>query len=446
MTQDLTKGNPTKLILIFVLPLILANVFQQLHGLVDAFIIGNNLGVGPLAAVGSTGGIVFLIFGFGMGASNGLGIVTAQKFGSGNMKALRRSVATSIVVGTAIALALTSISVPFARLFLELQRTPVEIIDEAYTFLIILMSGTIIGVFFNLIASLIRALGDSKTPLYIMIVAVVTNLVLLYVFVVLLGMGVGAAATASLIGQFISVMLGAIYIRKKLPIIRLTAEDWKITKHDIIEHSRAALPMGASTSVIAVGVIVVQYALNGLGHVAVAAFTAAARIDHVAMMPLNSFGAAMGTYVAQNYGAGRIDRVKEGVLKCTIIAVAFSVVFGAIKFIFGYTFAGFFVSGDVYASEVQHYAQIFLRVNGSMYAILAVLLIVRFSLQGLGKNFAPALSSVLELIMRVFAALVLARSLGFFGICLSNPLAWLGAAIPLVIIYFTTIKKMEKKF
>ena len=442
MTRDLTKGKPTKLILVFVFPLIIANLFQQLHGLAEAFIVGNNLGVSSLAAIGSTGGVIFLIFGFGMGASSGLGIVTAQKFGSGNYEALRRSVATSIVLGVIISIGLTAISAPFAKSILQFLRTPEEIIEEAHIFLTIMLLGTIIAVFFNLIASIIRALGDSKTPLYIMVIAVVVNIALLYVFVLNLEMGAGAAAVAVLISQFLSVVIGTIYIRKKIPILELSSKDWKVTISDLKEHARAAIPMGFSLSVIAIGTILVQFVLNGLGHIPVAAFTTALRIDQVAVMPLNSFGVAMGTYVAQNYGAGKLHRVKEGVLKCSFIAIAFSIVIGVINFVYGYTFTGFIVGADAYASEVQRYAQVFLRINGALYIFLAFVFIFRFSLQGLGKNFAPALSAVIESVMRVFAAFVLARGLGFVGICLSNPLAWIGAALPLMVIYFVTIKKM----
>ena len=439
MTRDLTKGNPVKLILLFSIPLIIGNVFQQMYALADAIIVGNIIGVHALAAVGSTGSIIFLILGFTIGASNGLGIIAAQKFGAGDERGLRRSLATSYVVATVIALVLTALSAPFARIILAMLRTPTEIMDDATIYLFILLIGNLIFMIFNLQASVIRAVGDSKTPLYFLIIAVMFNIALVFLFILVFKWGVAGAAIATLIGQFASVMMCFVYIRKKFPILRLSKEDWQITSQDLRDHFRMAIPMGFSLSIIAVGAIVVQYVLNDMGPMAVAGVTAAIRIEQMAVMPLVSFGVAIGTFVAQNYGAGRIDRVKEGVNRSIAVTIIFSIMMGAIVFFGGYAMSGFFTGGD--SPEVQRYAQIFLRINGTMYISLALLFVYRFTLQGLGKPIGPTIGSVAELVMRIFAALVLARMMGFIGICLAGPLAWIGAAIPMVILYYVTIKK-----
>ena len=441
MTRDLTKGNPIKLILLFSIPLIIGNVFQQMYALADAIIVGNIIGVHALAAVGSTGSIIFLILGFTIGACNGLGMIAAQKFGAGDERGLRRSLATSYVVATAIGLALTALSAPFVRNILTLLRTPTEIIDDATIYLFILLIGNIIFMIFNLQASVIRAVGDSKTPLYFLIIAVVFNIALVFLFILVFNWGVAGAAIATLIGQFTSVMMCFVYIRKKFPILRLSKEDWQITARDLKDHFRMAIPMGFSLSIIAVGAIVVQYVLNGMGPMAVAGVTAALRIEQMVVMPLASFGVAIGTFVAQNYGAGRIDRVKKGVNSCVAITVAFSIAMGVIVFFGGHAMSGFFIEGG--SVEVQRYAQIFLRINGTMYIFLALLLVYRFALQGLGKPIGPTIGSVAELVMRIFAALVLARMMGFIGICLAGPLAWIGSAIPLVVLYYIIVKKQD---
>jgi putative MATE family efflux protein len=442
MTLSLTKGNPAKLIFLFSIPLIIGNVVQQIYSLADAIILGNVIGVHALAAVGSTGSITFLIFGFTIGACTGLGMLVAQRFGANDEKGMRRSVAASYVVAVIIALALTIISAPFARNIMVLLRTPTEVIDYASVYIFILLLGNIIVMMFNLQASIIRAVGDSKTPLYFLVIAVTFNIALVFLFVLGLNLGVAGAAIATVIGQLSSVIMCFVYIRKRFPVLRLTREDWRITGKDLLEHFRMAIPMGLSLSIVAVGFIVVQYVLNDLGHIAVAGVTAAMRIDTIAVMPLSSFGVALGTFVAQNYGAGRIDRVKKGVTQCIMIVVGFSFVMGTIIFFGGYTMSGFFVGGD--SEEVQRYAQTYLRINGAMYFVLSLLFVYRLSLQGLGKALAPAVGSIAELVMRIFAALILSRIFGFVGICWANPLAWVGATIPLGILYYTTIKNKQR--
>ena len=441
MTKDLTVGNPIKIILLFSIPLMIGNIFQQVYSLADAIILGNVIGVHALAAVGSTGSITFLIFGYIMGACNGLGMITAQKFGAGDEKGVRRSVASSYIVAVVIAIALTLVSAPFTRGILSLMQTPAEIIDDAYIYLFILLLGNIIVMMFNLLASIMRAVGDSKTPLYFLIIAVGLNIALVFLFILVFNWGVAGAAAATIIGQLASVAMCMVYIRKKFPILKLTKEDWKVNRRDLQEHFRMAIPMGFSISVIAVGTIVVQYVLNGFGPVAIAGFTTAIRIEQIGVMPFFSLSLAVGTYVAQNYGAGKIDRIKKGVASCVLWGVIFSAVVGIIFFFAGFTMAGWFVGGD--AKEVQTYAQTFLRIHGVMYFTLILLMIYRFALQGLGKSFAPFVGSIAELVMRIFSALVLGHFMGFWGIILSNPLAWIGAVIPLGILYYISIRQLN---
>ncbi|MGF6991544.1 putative MATE family efflux protein [Lachnospiraceae bacterium PM6-15] len=441
MTKDLTKGFPAKLIVSFTIPLLIGNIFQQFYSMADTLIVGRTIGVDALAGVGSTGSLSFLILGFAIGVTTGLSIIIAQRFGAKDEKGLRRSYATCLVISLVLGVVLTVLAVVFSRQILVLMQTPEEIIDHAYAYIIVIFAGTIANIMFNLFSNVIRALGDSKTPLYFLIFACILNIGLDFLFILFFHMGVAGAGFATIISQALSALLCLQYIKKKLPILKLTREDFRITGWDVKQHARVAFPMGFQMSIIAIGAVLLQFVLNGLGATAVAGFTAAQKVDQVATLPMNSFGATMSTYAAQNYGAGKIDRIKKGVFQCTLISLSFSIVTGAINFFFGHNLAGFFVSEN--AGQVLSYAQTYLQINGAMYWALALLFIYRFTLQGLGESVIPTVAGIMELIMRAGAALFLVAPLGFTGVSMASPLAWVGASIPLAIGYFMTIKRLE---
>jgi len=245
------------------------------------------------------------------------------------------------------------------------------------------------------------------------------------------------------IAQTVSALMCLWYIKKKLPVLHLKKEDWKVTGRDVAQHVRVAIPMGLQMSIIAIGAVVVQYVLNGLGHIAVAAYTAAGKIDQIAVQPMMSFGTTMATYTAQNYGAGRIDRIKKGVLQCVLISGGFSILIGLVNILAGYQLTGLFLGRG--AEDVQRYAQTYLHISGSLYLFLSLLLILRLTLQGLGQSMVPTISGFMELIMRVFAATYLGGIMGFTGVCWSSPLAWIGAFIPLAAAYIVTMRRLTKK-
>ena len=443
MTKKMTEGSPAKLIVMFTIPLLIGNIFQQLYSMVDTLIVGRTLGVHALAAVGCTGSISFLILGFAMGVSAGLAIITAQRFGAKDEAGLRRSVAAGAWISIGVTAVLTILSVPLARKILELMRTPPEIIDSAYDYIVVIFWGIIASMLFNFLSNIIRALGDSRTPLLFLIIACILNIGLDFGLILGAKMGVAGAAWATIIAQMASALMCLWYIKKKLPILHLKKEDWKVTGWDISQHFKVALPMGFQMSIIAIGAVVLQFVLNGLGSVAVAAFSAAQRIDQIAAQPMNSFGTTMATYGAQNYGAGRIDRIKKGVFQCSLISVGFSIVMGLVNIFAGYQLAGLFVgSGE---TGVLSMAQTYLQINGALYFVLALLFIFRFTLQGLGKGFMPTVAGIMELVMRTFAAIFLTSSIGFAGACWASPLAWIGACIPLAAAYFATMHKLSKK-
>lgn len=443
MTKELTHGNPLKLILAFTMPLLIGNIFQQLYSMADTLIVGRILGVHSLAAVGSTGSLSFFVLGFVQGFTTGLAINVANRFGAGDFKGLRKSVSSSIIICAVVTVVLTLVSVLFCRQLLELMQTPEEIIDDAYKYIIIIFAGTIANVVFNLFSNIIRALGDSKIPLIFLIIACVLNIVLDILFIGKVGMGVEGAAIATVISQLVSGILCVLYIAKKLPVIHVHKDDWRVTRFEIAQQSKIAFPMGFQMSIIAIGAIVLQYVLNGLGAISVAAFTAAQKIDQIAGQPMNSFGTTMATYTAQNYGAGKIDRIRKGVNQCIIFSGSFSIIIGLINILFGYNLTGLFVGSE--ATRVMDLSHTYLIINGSMYWVLALLFIYRFTLQGLGKSATPTIAGIMELIMRTAAAVFLATRFGFAGAAWASPLAWIGAVIPVALDYYINMKKLKLK-
>jgi putative MATE family efflux protein len=425
----------------FTIPLLIGNLFQQFYNMADAFIVGRTIGVRALAAVGCTGSIMFFLLGFMWGFTQGTSIIASQRFGAGDYPGVRRSFAVSIVLGVLIALVLTAAGIIFARPLLLLLHTPEDILDDAYRYLIVIFQGIAAAVLFNLVSNIMRAVGDSHTPLVFLVIACLINIILDYLFILVFRTGVEGAAYATVIAQLLSGLLCIPVIMKKLPILRITREDWRFTWSDVSQHLRMAFPMGFQMSIIAIGAIVLQFTLNGLGTMAVAACTAAQKIDMVATMPLNSFGLTMTTYVAQNYGARRVDRIRQGLIRCLIISGGLSILAGIVFFFIGHTLAALFIPGD---SEAVSLAHVFLQINGACYLILSILLICRQSLQGLGNSLVPTIAGVMELVMRSFAAVILSRYFGFTGVCFANPLAWLGATVPLVIAVALTMKRLSR--
>lgn len=442
-TRNLTKGKPARLILLFTIPLLIGNIFQQFYNIADTFIVGRTIGINALAAVGCTGSIMFLILGFAQGLTAGLSIITAQKFGANDKQAIKESYFSGIVISMIVTIILTGISTILARPILEVMNTPVEIIDDAYKFVFIIFLGIIASMFFNFYSNIIRALGDSRTPLVYLVVACILNIVLECGFILIFKMGVRGAALATVIAQGVSALLCIWYIKRNLPILKLKKSDLKISKDVFIEHLKMALPMGFQASIIAIGAIVVQFALNGLGAASVAAYTAAQKIDTIAIQPMMSFGITMATYTAQNYGAEKIERIKEGVRKCILISVSFSISVGLFNTFAGHFLTGIFVGFE--QKEVISLSQLYLTSNGLCYFILSLLFIYRYTLQGLGQSFIPTIAGIMELLMRTFAAIALSKPLGFLGVSLSNPLAWVGACIPLISAYYIIIKRINKE-
>ncbi|TKL17282.1 MATE family efflux transporter [Enterococcus faecium] len=439
--RDLTKGSPAKLILMFTVPLLIGNVFQQFYNMIDMIIVGQTLGKNALAAVGATGSLTFLIIGFAQGLTAGLAIITAQRYGAKDYRGLKKSFAASVVISLVVTVILTVLSLLFIRPMLQLMQTPPEILDQAQTFISIILLGIFASVSFNLLSNVIRALGDSRTPLFFLIIAVIINVVLDLIFIIYFGMGVEGAAIATVIAQVSSSVLCLVYIKKKMPLLQLRKKDFKFEKEEFAVHLNAALPMAFQSSIIAVGAIVLQAALNSLGTDVVAAQAAAGRIDQFANQPMMSFGIAMATFTAQNYGAKEYGRILQGVRQTLLMSVGFSLLAGAIVIFFGHFFVQLFVSPS--ETRVFELAQTYFNINGSLYWILAVLFILRYTLQGLGQSKIPTIAGMMELLMRSFAAIVLTGMWGYPGAAAASPLAWIGSVAVLLYSYMRSMKQLK---
>lgn len=440
--KDLTVGSPAKLIFYFTLPLLAGNVFQQLFGFVDTLIVGRFLGVEALAAVGCTGSLMFLMLGFVMGMTSGFSIYTGQRFGAKDFDGLRYSVVVCTVLSVIASIILSIVGVIFCRELLEIMQTPQEIMEGAYSFIVIIYGGVSGFVMLQMQSNLLRALGDSKMPTVIQATTLTINILLEPVAIIFLGLGIPGAAGATILSLVIGNIICFFYIKFKVPLLHVKKEDWKVDKKIILEHLKIGLPMAFQSSIIAIGAVVLQMALNGLGPVAVASFAAAHRVDGIAVMPMMSFGVAIAAYTAQNFGAKKFDRIADGVKKTVWMSCSFSFAVAAFNIFFGADIIKLFVGEG--QEQIVEYGRLFLITNGVSYWILSLLFIFRFTLQGLGKSFVPTVAGAMELIMRIAAAIFLVDYWGYFGACLANPMAWLGACIPLTIAFFITQKNMSK--
>lgn len=430
MPKALTTGTPWKVILIFAVPLLIGNVVQQLYQVVDAMVVGQHLGVNALAAVGTTGSLMFLLIGFAWGMTSGFAIPTAQAFGAGDLVAVRRSIAAGTILTGIATVAITAIGVIFARSMLELLQTPEVLLDEATSFATVSFAGSITTMYFNYLSAIIRAKGDSRTPLVFLVVSCLVNIGLVIVFVQYLGLGVAGAGLATVAAQLLSVTLCLIYVRKTIPEFHLQREDWLAAPSAMAEQLRIGVPMGFQASIIAIGSLAVQVRLNVLGAEAVAAFTTATRVDGLAGAFLASLGLAVSTFVAQNYGAQKIDRILVGVRQGIFIAIGTAILLAFTLITGGNTIIRMFVGQN--SESVVAMAHEYLVVAGLTYVALAILFVTRSALQGLGRVLIPTLSGVLELILRVGAAVFLGGIFGFSGIVWASPLAWIAAVLVLL--------------
>lgn len=430
MKKDMTVGNPLKLIIAFGIPLVIGNIFQQFYNMVDTIIVGKYVGKTALAAVGSTSSLNFMIIGFGIGICSGFGIPIAQSFGGQKIRQMKKYIINSFYLCSVITLLITILTVIALPSVLTLMKTPSDIYDQAYSYILIIFLGLFATMLYNMLSSILRAIGDSKTPLYFLVLSSIINVVLDLLFILQFHMGAPGAAYATVIAQFISGLACLIYMRKKTDVLNFEKEDLGFC----LEHSKRllsmGLPMALQFSITAIGSIVIQSAVNTLGSDVVAAVTAAIKISVMLTQPLETLGLTMATFGGQNLGAKKISRIFEG-LKVSLIVGA---IYCAVVFVTIYLTSDYLSLLFIDASEVVIMAEIkqYLLSNAMCYYVLSVLFILRNLLQGLGYSFLAMFGGVAEMIARCLVAFVFVSVFGYGAICFANPVAWIFADIVFV--------------
>lgn len=439
MVMDMTKGKPWKLILLFSIPLLLGNIFQQLYSMVDTIIVGRFVSVEALAAVGSTGAMSFLIIGFVIGITSGFSVITAQRFGANDPDGVRRSVAISIELCVVFTIVLTILSLLGAKPMLELMNTPANIMEDASTYILIIYAGVGATMYYNMISGILRALGDSKTPLYFLLLSSVLNVVLDLIFIINFHMGAAGAAYATVLSQLVAAILCTLYTKKRYPILALRKADFAFDWSFICSHLNLGLPMAFQFSVTAVGIMILQAALNVFGSTVIAAYTAASKVEMLVTQPFATLGVTMATYCGQNMGANNWNRIRKGIKACIGMGLITCVLAMLINICFGHLFTSLFVEGN--SVEVYEYSQLYLTTIAIFYPALCILYIFRNSLQGIGESFVPMMGGVAEFLARLLVCMFLPSMLGYFGVCLASPMAWIAADIPLLWKYINILKQ-----
>ncbi|MBR5130418.1 MAG: MATE family efflux transporter [Alphaproteobacteria bacterium] len=429
MIKDMRSGSPIKLILWFSLPVLLGNLFQQLYLMSDLLLVGRFLGMHSLAAVGTImpfyGVLIMMSFGF----TSGLSIIVAQRLGAEDYKGIARSFAAGIILSFLFCLFLMMV-LPFVPLMLDLMNVPVEIFSDAVIFINTLLYGCVAMVFYNYLANVLRALGDSKTPLYFLIFSCVFNVLLNVWFIVGMGMGVRGSALGSVISQITSVILCSGLIYWKFPILKLTKQDFCIAWDWLYAHLRLAIPMTVQFSVIGLGGVIIQSVCNTFGTSAIAAMAASIRIEQFIALPLFSVGAAIVTFSAQNYGAKKINRIRQGVFQTSVFSLVLSFILPVVVYIWGGEMVQLFL--EEANQEVIDLAHKYLKITTIFYCFLGQIFIFRQTLQGMGHSILPMFSGFVELFMRGFTGVVLASSYGYLGLCFASPAAWVGGCVILI--------------
>lgn len=440
MTNDMTTGSPARLILGFVIPTYLGNIFQQFYNLVDSIIAGRYIGVDALAAIGSTSSLIFLVIGWMNGLTSGFAIRVAQSFGAKDYKTMRRYIAMSILLCMGFVVVMTAALLALNDPILRLMNAPDSIIDDTAAYMAIIYAGLVVTAAYNAFAAVLRALGDSRSPLYFLIISALINVVLDVVFIVYLHMGVEGCAYATVIAQGVSALLCLIYIIRKFEILKLEREDFRRDVTMMRQLLSIGVPMGLQFSITAIGAIIVQGAVNVFGSVYIAGFSAAGKIQNLVSTVFISFGATIATYVGQNRGAGKMERVHQGVRCTQIMILIWSVVMIAIIHFFGEYLIYIFV--DASEVEVIAAAKQYFTTVAWCYPFLGSIFLYRNALQGMGYGLVPMLGGVFELLARAAVVSVAVRlGLGFVGTCAADPAAWLAALIPIVPYYFYVMRK-----
>lgn len=438
--NDLTNGKVSSLILKFYFPLLLTNMLQQMYNIADTAIVGKGLGDNALAAVGNISSLTFLIFGFSMGLANGFSVITAQSFGAKNYSKLRRSVASSFLLCIIIALVLTALSTALLKPVLLLLRTDSTIMHDGLVYGYCIFGGLIATIAYNLCSCILRALGDSKTPFIAIIISTFVNIILDTFFIFVLKTGVEGAAAATIFSQIVSAFICWLKIRK-IDILNISKEDFRGNGALYIELFKNGLPMALMNSITAVGCMVIQYFVNGLGVAYTTTYSACSKFINLFMQPACTAGFAMSAFTSQNYGAKKYSRIREGLHVCLTIATVSYIILGSVMVFFPTKLAGIMVSG----AEPIAISKTYLPICGIFLISVNYLFIFRNGCQGFGKPLVPMISGVLEMALRVGVIALFLPVIGFSATAYAEASAWIGAMLLNMAAFEHTLKSNIRK-
>lgn len=433
MNVDLMHGPIFKSLVLFMLPILVSSLFQQLYNTVDTMIVGNVLGDTALAAIGSCGAIYELLVGFGLGIGNGLAIVAARAYGAQDEDLLKKTVAGSLVIGLIASLVITAAGFFGLRPLLELLDTPAEILEDAYGYIIVIDLGVLVMFAYNLCAGLLRAIGNSVMPLVFLLISSALNVVLDLWFIAELGMGVKGAAVATVLAQGVSVVLCVLYVAARVRILLPERRHFAVSGKLYWDLFSQSISMGLMSSIVSAGSVVLQYGINGLGTLTIAGHTAARKLFAFTDMPLIAMANAASTFVSQNYGARQPQRIRRGMREVWIYSVVVTVA-SVLLMNVGAEWMVRLISGSVEPVVLENGAR-YLRWNAPFYAVLGVLLSTRYALQSLGEKILPLFSSVIELVGKILFVLVFIPRFAYDAVILCEPVVWCFMTLYLVAVY-----------
>lgn len=442
--RDLTVGDPMGLILGFAMSLFWGMLFQQLYNIIDTAIVSWFIGKEAYTGVGTTGAINFLIMGFCMGVCNGFAIPVAQRFGAKDYRSMRKFVSHSIILSAIFAVVMTLLVSIFCRQILVAMKTPQEVLGYAYSYIIVIFLGIPVTYMYNLLSGIIRALGDSKHPVQFLIIASIINIALDLLFIVPLKMGITGAALATVISQAMSGIMCLVFIIKKIEILHLKKADWEPDRSHFLILLNMGVPMGLQYSITAIGSVILQIAINGLGTDAAASVTTATKVGMFFCIPFDALGSTMATYGGQNVGAKKLEHLQQGLVAAVKLGCGYAIAAFVVLYFFGRSFAMIFLdSGDVTCLDNAH---LYLIINSAFYIPLALVNIVRFLIQGMGFSMFAVLAGVMEMVGRTITAAILVPIFGFPAICFASPIAWVLADLFLIPAYVTVKNRLERIF
>lgn len=443
MTTSMTKGSPMKLMLQFALPLLIGNLLQQTYNIIDAAIVGQILGAKALASVGASSSVQFLVLGFCIGCCAGFGVPVAKYFGAEEMDRMRNYVFNGAVLTAGIAVIMTTVCAVFCPQILHILSVPEDIFDGAYSYLVIIFLGLPFTLLYNYLSSILRSVGDSRTPFIFLAVSAVLNIFLDLFCIVVLRWGCAGAAIATITAQAISGILCLIFMARKMKVLRITKEDRKVKKASVRELLMMGLPTGLQFSITAIGSMVMQSANNGLGSVCVSGFTAAMRIKQFAMCPFDAIATAASVFCSQNLGARQPERIKKGLRQSVAVGVAYGAAIGLVLIIAGRPLSMIFVKKS--AVDVLDASGKYLRCLGYFFWSLGILNVCRMVTQGLGYSGRAVFSGVMEMIARIIVSLGFVGTFGYTAICFADQTAWIMACCYILPTCLYCVKKSTEK-